>query len=569
MPFIYSLTTNIYKLKIIFLYLTCLFAQEADHLLLIRIVTQPSEAEAISIYNPTSSPINLANYYISDSEDYYKIQTDGDLSPSSSISGFTVRFPNITIDSDDTLNIALNENYINYYGDDFVAHLTMFGSDENSMLETEDGSIGFSNNKLNDASELIILFEWDGISSSLINDIDYFLWGSYQTPINKSSISTYLDDTQEDDQYYFESPAGEYYGYHRIDINETEETQTNGNGLTANDETNENFRLSWEIRALFNMGCTDENALNYDPYAVIDDENCSYDMGCTDEIALNYDPYAVIDDENCLYNFIDIIDNCYYEEVICDGQYDLLTPGDCPLYSNKVSLIGTVVDFYDITPSNGPFSFKIEDDSGYRISFVIWPSNSTYQDGFNILHTDLSMITNAPFNRFLVQIKGTLDVYCRSALNLDVYNDWQVVVEYESDLVIVEESDKGGFFTSDSTIDKVTINPEPYVIIPSLGETLDFTFSHPKNSRVLIRIFDLSGRFITSLLDDYIIEAGTWSNGYNPSTDTNSQSSSWHGRDHLGQIVPPGTYIMHIEAMNPHNGQTYTDSAPIVVGVKN
>ena len=531
-------------MKIIFLYLTCLFAQEADHLLLTRIVTQPSEAETISIYNPTSSPINLANYYLSDSEYYYKIQTEGDLSPSSSISGFTVRFPNTIIDSGDTLNIALNENYINFYGDDFIAHLTMFGSAENSMLEAEDGSIGFSSNKLDDASELIILFEWDGNSSSLINDIDYFLWGSYQTPINKSSISTYLDDTQEDDQYYFESLAGEYYGYHRIDINETDETQANGNGLSANDETSENLRLSWEIRELFNMGCTDENAPNYD-------EN------------------AIIDDESCVYNFIDVINNCIMDNVACDGQYDLLTSADCPLYSNQVSLIGTVVDFYDITPSNGPFSFKIEDDSGYRISFVIWPSNSTYQDGFNILNTDLSIITNAPFNRFLVQIKGKLDVYCRSALNLDVYNDWQVVVEYESDLVILEEIDKGGFFTRDSTINKVTINPEPYVIIPSLGETLDFTFSHPKNSRVLIRIFDLSGRFITSLLDNYIIEAGTWSNGYNPSTDTNSHSSSWHGRDHLGQIVPPGTYIMHIESMNPHNGQTYTDSAPIVVGVKN
>ena len=46
-------------------------------------------------------------------------------------------------------------------------------------------------------------------------------------------------------------------------------------------------------------------------------------------------------------------------------------------------------------------------------------------------------------------------------------------------------------------------------------------------------------------------------------------NSSWNGRDQLGQIVSPGTYIMHIEAMNPLTGETYTDSAPIVVGVKN
>ena len=41
------------------------------------------------------------------------------------------------------------------------------------------------------------------------------------------------------------------------------------------------------------------------------------------------------------------------------------------------------------------------------------------------------------------------------------------------------------------------------------------------------------------------------------------------GRDQLGQIVSPGTYIMHMEVMNPVTGETQTDAAPIVVGVKN
>ena len=46
-------------------------------------------------------------------------------------------------------------------------------------------------------------------------------------------------------------------------------------------------------------------------------------------------------------------------------------------------------------------------------------------------------------------------------------------------------------------------------------------------------------------------------------------SSAWDGRDQLGQIVPPGTYIMHIEVLNPATGETHIDAAPIVVGVKN
>ena len=90
-----------------------------------------------------------------------------------------------------------------------------------------------------------------------------------------------------------------------------------------------------------------------------------------------------------------------------------------------------------------------------------------------------------------------------------------------------------------------------------MGETLDFSYSFPTKSRVIIRIYDLSGRFITSLLDKYYSNAGT------------VDSSAWDGRDQLGQIVPPGTYIMHMEIMNPVTGKTQTDAAPIVVGVKN
>ena len=46
-------------------------------------------------------------------------------------------------------------------------------------------------------------------------------------------------------------------------------------------------------------------------------------------------------------------------------------------------------------------------------------------------------------------------------------------------------------------------------------------------------------------------------------------TSAWDGRDQLGQIVLPGTYIMHLEVFNPATGETRTDAAPIVVGVKN
>ena len=54
------------------------------------------------------------------------------------------------------------------------------------------------------------------------------------------------------------------------------------------------------------FGCTDPNAINYDPFATIDDGSCIYDTdtiyGCTDPFALNYNPLATIDDGSCIYD---------------------------------------------------------------------------------------------------------------------------------------------------------------------------------------------------------------------------------------------------------------------------
>ena len=539
-----------------------LFPTNADHLLLTRVVTQPTSAESFSIYNPTNSVINLSDYYICDDEDYYKMQTEGDMAPSHFINGFTARFPDINIDPNDTLTIVLNLEYIKYYGEDFVPDLAMYLDQDNSMIETEEGSFGktFSDEdgdpnttddinpvpKLNDNEELLILFYWDGNPSSPIQDVDYFVWSSFdgvEKVVDKTGIDSYADDTALDNQWYFNTMAGQYYAYSRIGIDEIDEIQNNGNGINGHDETSENFRVSWEVIEIFEMGCTDPDAPNYNEAAEFDDGSCAL-------------------------SFETIINNCISDSVICEGKYDLSSPQQCPLYGDPVKLVGTIIDYYDITPSAGPFSFTLEDPLGYRISFVVWPESSSYQDGFDITQSAFNILTQLPYERFIVQISGKLDVYCRSATELNISNDWQVVVEYESDITIIEEIDMGGFFTDDN-IKIVEIKPAPFVIIPTIGETLDYTYSHPGNSRIIIRIFDLSGKFITSLLDKYVIKSGTWSNGFNPNTGENSSVSAWDGRDRLGQIVAPGTYIMHIEAMNPVTGETQTDAAPIVVGVKN
>ena len=346
----------------------------ADHLLLIQVVTQPDSAESFSIYNPTDSPIDLTNYYICDDEEYYKMQTEGDMAPSSSISGFTARFPSILINSGETLHIILNSDYSGFYGEEFTPDIIMYGDENNSMLETEPGSIGFSAGKLDETSELLILFYWDGNSEFLIEDVDYFLWGAYQTPINKTGISTYQDDTPIESQLFFETEAETYYAYSRIEVDEIDETQTGGNGITGHDETSENFRESWEIIELFNLGCMDSEAPNYDPFAEFDDGSCLVSF----EAIINGD----FDCESS---------SAYY----CDNTTV------CPF----LNIQGLIVNYFDVTPFGGPHSITLEDPTLYQIELTIWPSE------WDIVNDSLAFILSPPYNQILIQASGGIFDY--------------------------------------------------------------------------------------------------------------------------------------------------------------
>ena len=138
----------------------------------------------------------------------------------------------------------------------------------------------------------------------------------------------------------------------------------------------------------------------------------------------------------------EIINNCgedMGESLSCEGQYDLSSDSaeECPLYETQVTTTGTIIDYFDITPFNGPYSFTIQDADGSQMDFVVWPESSEYQDGFDITQTDLNILTEeSSFGMHEVTITGELGAYCDDDELLNINNEWQITVEYESDITI-------------------------------------------------------------------------------------------------------------------------------------
>ena len=194
-------------------------------------------------------------------------------------------------------------------------------------------------------------------------------------------------------------------------------------------------------------------------------------------------------------------------------------------------------------PAGGPEVIALQDNNGYQIEIVVWDWDvKSSAIGFMVDPYDPS--------KYVVHAEGVLGTY---------YCSWQFEVASASNILLYDTYHPDGNLVEDPTIIKAEISTAPYVIIPTLGERLDFNYSFPSNSRVIVRIIDLNGIFITSIVDKYYETGGT--------IERNEDTSDWDGRDHLGQIVPPGTYLFQVEASNFQTGKTTTDVAPSVVGV--
>ncbi len=101
--------------------------------------------------------------------------------------------------------------------------------------------------------------------------------------------------------------------------------------------------------------------------------------------------------------------------------------------------------------------------------------------------------------------------------------------------------------------DVPTLNVDHAVLVPSMGERIGIEVSVPRRSDVIVEIFDVVGRKITTLYDGVGLSGLRF---------------EWDGRGQDGAVVEPGAYVCHVRTVPLDGGNVETHSAPIVVGLR-
>jgi hypothetical protein len=161
------------------------------------------------------------------------------------------------------------------------------------------------------------------------------------------------------------------------------------------------------------------------------------------------------------------------------------------LYEQSLTTSGVIVDYFDITPFGGPHSFTIQDAGGNNVDFVVWPTSGAYQDGFDITATALNVLTQTPFGVYEVQITGELGAFCDDDEQLDISSEWQITVEYETDIIVgtgVEECLVNGDVTGDGIVNVVDI---VQVVSLILGGSEGYSQCGDMNNDDLLNVVDI------------------------------------------------------------------------------
>ncbi len=232
-------------------------------------------AEFIEIYNASATETyDLSNVYLTDatfaggSTYYYNIVT-GSNAGGGGFFDFHARFPDgasIAPGEYQTISINGSDAFVAAFSQNPTYELYEDGSSADAITDMREalaGSIATPSNSsdpssLSNSGEVVVLYFWDGFSD-LVTDMDYAVWGDKNEAVDKSGInidgpdadsnpSTYQNETAIASQVSLSSgsPASGNSFSRSASMTEGMETTTGGNGINGQDETSENFAMTWE-----------------------------------------------------------------------------------------------------------------------------------------------------------------------------------------------------------------------------------------------------------------------------------------------------------------------------------
>jgi DNA/RNA endonuclease YhcR with UshA esterase domain len=251
-------------------------------------------------------------------------------------------------------------------------------------------------------------------------------------------------------------------------------------------------------------------------------------FGVLDSLILSR--YNYVEAEGPVSEFESTTELEYERLVLLDTGFSL--PVSVVLSNNEVNSLkweGTYIQTYGVVAdkfsAGGGTTIVISDGNG-STNIRIW-------DTANL---DLSEIE---INKALT-VTGVGGIFLSN--NVITY---QILSVYEDQLVI-DESYK-------PELKNAFLKVDAYPFVPDRGEEIGITYNAGAvNNQVTLRIFDLGGRQILTLLSE-------------PATLVQNRVY-WDGRNKLKDLVPLGTYICHMEVVEPISGDKKADTAPIVVG---
>ncbi|MDZ7399000.1 MAG: lamin tail domain-containing protein [candidate division KSB1 bacterium] len=237
-----------------------------DHLLITEIANRPNSplnGEFVEIYNGTGVTVDLSKYYLTDcpnkgDNDYVNI-VDKSYTPASY--DFLAKFPDGSkIEHGQFIVVAVKgKDFHQLYGIEPDFELIPQSDTVPDMVAPGNNYIA-SNTGFTDASEVMVLFYWDGISD-LVKDVDYLVWGDTDEAVDKTGVkkdgpdpdtnpSEYLPDTPFANQILLKSLNSSRLhrdgkSLQRKPIAEVGEKFIGGNGITGHDETSENLAIAF------------------------------------------------------------------------------------------------------------------------------------------------------------------------------------------------------------------------------------------------------------------------------------------------------------------------------------